>query len=109
MDEKNQLRCSLGVFLFTYFLRSVIKGLTLALQGVYGTLWSEPVIAESLVCLVQFVYDIWPLLTIAHQHHSAFKEQNRVTKTTIQTVDEGTREYTQLRNFSHDQSMVTSQ
>lgn len=108
MDEKNQLRCSLGVFLCTYFLRSVIKGLTLALQKVYGTLWSEPIFAESLVCLVQFVYDVWPLLTIAHQHHSAFKEQTRVTKSTIQTVDEGTTEYTQLRGFN-DQSMVTSQ
>jgi cobalamin biosynthesis protein CobD/CbiB len=29
IDEKNQLRCSLGVFLFSYFLRALLKGLTI--------------------------------------------------------------------------------
>ena len=30
-QEKSALQCSLGVFLFTYFLRAVIKGLSIAL------------------------------------------------------------------------------
>jgi len=35
MDEKSQLRCSLGIFLFTYFVRSVIKALTLVMNELY--------------------------------------------------------------------------
>ena len=35
VDEKNQLKCSLGVFLTAYFLRSIIKAITLIMNREY--------------------------------------------------------------------------
>ena len=49
-DEKNQLKCSLGVFLLTYFLRAALKGMTVAFKEIYGTVWKYPLEAEALVC-----------------------------------------------------------
>lgn len=97
MDEKNQLRCSLGVFLFTYFLRSLLKGLTIVCSQIWGDVWQQPLVGYAMSCFVQILYDVLPLLIISHQHHTAFKQEERVQ---TNTTGEFNREFTQLRPMS---------
>ena len=54
---------------------------------------------------VQFLYDVVPLVLISHQHHTAFKNEER-DQTTMTTGTTITRDYTQLRPPS-DQTMVS--
>ena len=77
MDEKNQLRCSLGVFLVCYFLRAMLKLLTMTFHGIYGDLWGDPTLAASIVTLVQILTDVLPLMIICQQHHTAFSNEGR--------------------------------
>lgn len=105
-QEKSALQCSLGVFLFTYFLRAVIKGLSIALAQVYGTLWTYPLYAEAAVCLVQQVYDFLPLMIISHQHHTAFKGEARETTSALLDPATNSRDYTHIRPYT-DQTMVS--
>lgn len=88
MDEKNQLRCALGVFLSTYLLRSVIKGVTVVFSETYSTVQSNnALIIEASITFVQLIYDVLPLLIIVHQHHSAFAQQERGPTSTTYTRD----------------------
>ena len=97
-DEKNQLKWSLGVFLFTYFLRALLKGLTVAFHVLYGNVWDYPLYAEALVCSVQFIYDVLPLLMISYQHHTTFKNESRAATEALfrATSANYSRDFTQL-------------
>lgn len=104
--EKSALQFSLGVFLFTYFLRALIKGLSIALHNAYGTLWLYPLYAEASVCIVQQVYDFLPLMIISHQHHTAFKGETREATSALLEQTANSRDYTQIRPFT-DQTVVS--
>ena len=96
MDEKNQLRCALGVFLSTYFLRSVIKGITVVFNKNYTNVRSNnELFIETGITFVQIIYDVLPLIIIVHQHHSAFTEQDRGPTSTTYT-----REYTAIKSHT---------
>lgn len=65
-DENNQLRCSLGCFLTTYFLRALVFGLSHSFTTKYLALWQYPLVAYCCVVLVQYLYDLLPLLIVSH-------------------------------------------
>ena len=102
-DEKNQLRCSLGVFLVCYFLRALLKALTLIFVRVYGDMWGDPTLASSVVTLVQILTDVLPMMVICQQHHSAFSNEGRgATGITMtgQSMTTYTRDMTRLKSLS---------
>jgi hypothetical protein len=49
---------------------------------------------------VQFIYDVLPLLIIVHQHHSAFRDQERG----ITSATNNTRDFTAIK--SHHDTML---
>jgi hypothetical protein len=78
VDEENQLKWSLGVFLSTYFIRTVLKTLTITLNNTFVNMKdSEPIIVEGMIVCCQLMYDVLPALLIFNQHHRTFKDEDR--------------------------------
>lgn len=83
-EEEKHLRWSLGVFLFTYFLRAVLNTSLYIARDIWDKMWvSVPVLTILLYSGFQLIYDVWPVLLIMKHHHKTFRKENTDETTLI--------------------------